>query len=103
MDMMEFMDLVYDGEKLSGNGGTWDGSHRRAESPDPRAGRPGTTKRCGLPQYFHNFHVAGVTIGEFMTLGREENGWLLHRLVPTPGRRSAQPSLAAVSRIWEAS
>ncbi|KAK2811287.1 hypothetical protein Q5P01_000247 [Channa striata] len=43
-------------------------------------------KRCGLPQYFHNFHVAGVTIGEFMTLGREESGWLLQRLRARGGR-----------------
>ncbi|KAK2813047.1 hypothetical protein Q5P01_000912 [Channa striata] len=47
-------------------------------------------KRCGLPQYFHNFHVAGVTMGEFMTLGREESGWLLQRLTKGVWRRHGQ-------------
>ncbi|KAK2813572.1 hypothetical protein Q5P01_000729 [Channa striata] len=82
MDMMEFMDLVYDGEKLSAMV-----EHGMAPTAVLRAQIHGLVvleqlKRCGLPQYFHNFHVAGVTIGEFMTLWREENGWLLHRLVP---------------------
>ncbi|KAK2812089.1 hypothetical protein Q5P01_000088 [Channa striata] len=82
MDMMEFMDLVYDGEKLSAMV-----EHGMAPTAVLRAQIHGLVvleqlKRCGLPQYFHNFHVAGVTIGEFMTLGREENGWLLQRLVP---------------------
>ncbi|KAK2814603.1 hypothetical protein Q5P01_000056 [Channa striata] len=82
MDMMEFMDLVSDGEKLSAMV-----EHGMAPTAVLRAQIHGLVvleqlKRCGLPQYFHNFHVAGVTIGEFMTLGREENGWLLQRLVP---------------------
>ncbi|KAK2814528.1 hypothetical protein Q5P01_000327 [Channa striata] len=97
MDMMEFMDLVYDGEKLSAMV-----EHGMAPTAVLRAQIHGLVvlkqlKRCGLPQYFHNFHVAGVTIGEFMTLGREENGWLLQRLVPTP--RTPQCSAVTCSSV----
>ncbi|KAK2813457.1 hypothetical protein Q5P01_000826 [Channa striata] len=62
MDMMEFMDLVCDGEKLSAMV-----EHGMAPTAVLRAQIHGLVvleqlKRCGLPQYFHNFHVAGVTM-----------------------------------------
>ncbi|KAK2814405.1 hypothetical protein Q5P01_000533 [Channa striata] len=103
MDMMEFMDLVYDGEKLSAMV-----EHGMAPTAVLRAQIHGLValeqlKRCGLPQYFHNFHVAGVTIGAVHDPGTEENGWLLQRLVPTP--RTPQCSAATCSSakdLWEA-